>query len=88
MERAAIIADLKVMISEYMGAEDRQQLETIDENVNVFNTLNIDSIDLVDVVIQVENKYGIEIKNEAISGLNTLGKCADAIEARITEKAG
>jgi acyl carrier protein len=37
-------------------------------------------------VIQVENKYGIEVKNETISKLNTVGKCLDVILARLAEK--
>lgn len=86
MERSEIVADLKSMMAEYMSAEDKPRLDTITEDTNLFKELNIDSIDLVDIVIQVENKYGIQIKNEAISGLDTLGKCLDAIQARIAEK--
>jgi len=86
MERAAILADLKSMMREYMSAEDQSKLDAMTDDTNLFNELSIDSIDLVDIVIQVENRYGIEIKNEAISGLNTLGKCLDAIQARLAEK--
>ena len=86
MERAEILADLKSIMAEYMSEEDKQKLDAMTDNTNLFNELNIDSIDLVDIVIRVENKYGIEIKNEAITGLNTLGKCLDAIEARLAEK--
>jgi acyl carrier protein len=86
MERAEILRDLKSMMGEYMAKEDKVNLEHITDDTNLMTDLNMDSIDLVDIVIQVENKYGIEIKNEAISGLNTLGKCLDAIESRLAEK--
>jgi acyl carrier protein len=46
----------------------------------------MDSIDMVDVVIKAENKYGIQIKNETISKLNTVGKCLDVMQERLAER--
>ncbi len=86
MERAEILEELKSMMGEYMHDEDKHKLETITDETDFVQDLNMDSIDLVDIVIQAENKYGIEIKNETISKLNTVGACLDTIQQRLAEK--
>lgn len=86
MERAAILEELKSMMSEYMHDKDKPMLSTITDKTNFVNDLNMDSIDLVDIVIKAENKYGIEIKNETIGKLDTVGACLDVIQQRLNEK--
>jgi acyl carrier protein len=86
MNRAALLDDLKTMMGEYMDNESKLKLANITDDTDFVKDLNMDSIDMVDVVIQVENKYGIEVKNETISKLNTVGKCLDVILARLAEK--
>jgi acyl carrier protein len=86
MERAALLEDLKSLMGEYMHDDDKAKLETITDDTDFVNDLNMDSIDMVDVVIKAENKYGIEIKNETIAKLNTVGKCLDVVQERLAEK--
>jgi acyl carrier protein len=86
MERQEILEELKSMMREYMHDEDKPLLDTMTEKTNFVTDLNMDSIDLVDIVIKAENKYGIEIKNETISKLNTVGACLDVIQQRLAEK--
>jgi acyl carrier protein len=86
MERAALLEELKSLMGEYMHDEDKSKLANITDDTDFVNDLNMDSIDMVDVVIRAENKYGIEIKNETISKLNTVGKCLDVMQERISEK--
>lgn len=86
MERAALLEELKSMMGEYMDEEGKLKLATITDDTDFIKDINMDSIDMVDIVIKVENKYGIEIKNETISKLNTVGKCLDVIQARLAEK--
>ncbi|HVZ98085.1 MAG TPA: phosphopantetheine-binding protein [Chitinophagaceae bacterium] len=86
MERQEILEELKSMMREYMRDEDKPLLDTMTEKTNFVTDLNMDSIDLVDIVIKAENKYGIEIKNETISKLNTVGACLDVIQQRLAEK--
>ncbi len=86
MERQEILEELKSMMLEYMRDEDKPLLDTMTEKTNFVTDLNMDSIDLVDIVIKAENKYGIEIKNETIGKLNTVGACLDVIQQRLAEK--
>ena len=86
MERAALFEELKLIMGEYMDDENKLRLATINDDTDFVNDINMDSIDMVDIVIRVENKYDIEIKNETIAKLNTVGKCLDVIQARLSEK--
>jgi acyl carrier protein len=86
MERSALLEELKSMMGEYLNDTDKLKLATITDDTDFVRDINMDSIDMIDVVIKLENKYGIEIKNETIAGLNTVGKCLDAIQQRLMEK--
>ena len=78
--------ELKSIISEYLEPSEKSKLQSITDNSSFTEDIHMDSIDMVDVVIRVENKYGIAIKNETIPQLNTVGKCLDAIQEKLAEK--
>ncbi len=86
MERALLFEELKLIMGEYMDHESKLKLAVANDDTDFVNDLNMDSIDMVDIVIKVENQYGIEIKNETIAKLNTVGKCLDVIMAKLQEK--
>jgi acyl carrier protein len=86
MERAALFEELKLVMGEYMDDENKLKLAVANDDTDFVIDLNMDSIDMVDIVIRVENQFGIEIKNETIAKLNTIGKCLDVIQARLLEK--
>jgi|HubBroStandDraft_1064217.scaffolds.fasta_scaffold1953279_1 acyl carrier protein len=86
MERSALLTALKSMMGEYMHDDDKGKLDTITDDTDFIKDLHMDSIDLVDMVIKTENMFGIEIKNETIAGLNTVGKCLDIVQDKLAEK--
>jgi len=86
MERTELLHELKSLMGEYMHDEDKKKLDNITDETDFIKDLNMDSIDMVDVVIKAEQKFGIEIKNETISKLNTVGKCLDVMQDRLSEK--
>lgn len=45
--------------------------------------VGIDSLDFVDIVVLVEEKFGIKIKAEEMAGVNTLGAFYDYVESRL-----
>ncbi len=86
MERTDLLEDLKSMMDEYLDAEQKSKLAHIKEDSDFVKDINMDSIDLVDVVIKVENKYGIEIKNEDIPKMKTVRNCLDVIQEQLAAK--
>ncbi len=86
MKREEILIELKTLMGEYMSVEDKVKLSTITDDTSFTTDLNMDSVDLVDIVINAETKFGITIENENISKMVTVGKCLDMIEEKLISK--
>jgi acyl carrier protein len=86
MRREDILSELKVLIGEYISADEKVKLETITDDTNFTTDLNMDSVDLVDIVINAETKFVITIENENIGKMITVGKCLDIIEEKLKSK--
>ena len=59
-----IIVKLKEILKPYV--KDAPNLENLSENTDFINDLNINSANLVDVVLDVEEVFDIEIDNESM----------------------
>ena len=44
--------------------------------------LGADSLDLVDLVMSIEDEFGVEVPDEAIEGLTTVGDAVKFIQAK------
>ncbi len=64
---------------------DRLKVEasTITEEANLFEDLGLDSIDLMTVVMAVEEKFAIEVSDEELEDVTTLGQAADLLSAKV-----
>ena len=47
-----------------------------------FESLDVDSLDLVELAQIVEDEYGVQIKGEDMEGLETVGQAIDLVLAR------
>jgi acyl carrier protein len=56
---------------------------TITEDANLFEDLGLDSIDLMTVVMAVEEKFSIEVSDEELEDVTTLGQAADLLSAKV-----
>lgn len=60
------------------------------ENVTperTFQSLGLDSLDAFNVIADLEDEYGIEIPNEQLMGLRSIGETIAAIEKLTAERA-
>jgi acyl carrier protein len=55
----------------------------ININTNLVKDLNIESLDLVDLVVAFEKKYNIEIKDNDIKNLQTVEDIVNYLEAHV-----
>lgn len=56
----------------------------LEESALLREDVGIDSLDLVDIVVLVEEKFGIKIKPEEMTEVKTLGAFYDYIEKALT----
>ena len=64
-----MLEELKKVICNYVSADESE----IDENTNLRSELAMSSLDLINLAVEVEETYNIELPNEDISGITTLG---------------
>lgn len=70
-------------IKAYLAEQFEVSVDTLSAETNIIDDLGADSLDVVELLVSVEEEFGIEIPDEAAAELNTVGKIAEYIEARI-----
>lgn len=84
MDRAEIIARLKPIVSTYV--EDKGQLENLSETTDFIKDLRINSANLVDIVLDVEEEFGIVIDNLSMEKMLSVGASIDIIETKLAQQ--
>ncbi len=79
--RPDIIDRLHRIVEPYV--EDEEALTSVDEDTNLLEDLSIDSMNLVDIILDVEEEFGIEIDDEAAEQMTTVGSAVDIIASRL-----
>ena len=54
--------------------------EEIDYASNIIDDLGADSLDIVDLVMSIEDEFGIEVPDEALEGMSTVEDMVKYIE--------
>jgi acyl carrier protein len=85
MTRTEILDELKKVISPY--TTNKEQLANIDEQTDLIKDLKINSANLVDIIIDAEAKYDIEIDYDSADKMVNVGTCIDVISEKINQKA-
>lgn len=85
MNRTTILEELKKVLAPYMA--DKEKLSAITEQTDLIKDLQINSANLVDIIIEAEEKYEIEIDMDAAEKINTVGSCIDIIIEKMNQKA-
>lgn len=80
MNREQIKSELESLIGRYV--EDPAVFQTLSEASELVNHLHINSLHLVDIVLDVESAFDIEISPEEADQLRTVGSVLDLIEVK------
>lgn len=84
MNKAAIVEQLKSIVKPFVA--NKEAFENINENTNFITDLNINSANLVDIVLDVEEAFNIEIDNQSMERMLNIQAALDIIEAKLAEK--
>ncbi len=79
MERQELIDKVNVALAE----EFEKELTDITPEANIKETLELDSLSLVDMVALIETEFGVKIKSQEIGGIKTFAALYDFLEERI-----
>ena len=81
MTNQDIISKIETIVTSY--TQRTEGLSEFDESTNFLNDLEINSANLVDVVLDVEDEFDIEIDNESMEGMMTVGDARDIIVKKL-----
>ena len=84
MDKSKIQEELKEIITVYVP--DKKMLDNITLEHDLINDLKINSAHIVDIVLDVEEKYDIIIEDEAIMKMATIGQAIQVINDKLEEK--
>ena len=68
-------------IIELIADELSLEASTITKNTNLEEDLNVDSLDVVELVMRIEETFDIEISDEAAANLKTVEDILNYVEA-------
>jgi acyl carrier protein len=72
-------------IREHLATELEVDAEQIDEGTRFKEDLEADSLDLVELLVELEDQYGIRIPDEQAAKIHTVGQAADFVAAHAAE---
>jgi len=77
MEREEILEKVKVVIVEQLSVEE----DDVTEDASFVDDLGADSLDIVELVMALEDKFGISIPDEEAENIKTVGNAVEFISA-------
>lgn len=75
-------AEVKKIIVEQLGVDGSQ----VTPEAHFIDDLGADSLDTVELIMALEEKFGIEVPDEDAEKLTTVGAAVEYIEKKVTEK--
>lgn len=84
MSDKELLEKLKNIVTPYV--QDKEGLENFDENTDFLNDLKINSANLVDVVLDVEDEFNIEIDNDSMNDMLNVLDAKKIIQLKLAGK--
>ncbi|MFT5714552.1 MAG: acyl carrier protein [Gammaproteobacteria bacterium] len=84
MEKEALIAKLKAIVKPYI--QDEEAFKNLSENTDFVKDLKINSANLVDVILDVEDVFDIRIENEDMEKMLSVKAAMDIVNEKLAAK--
>lgn len=83
MEAVKTKADVIASINEFLADEFEVDIDAIQPEANLAQTLNLDSLDYIDLVVITESNFGFKVKAEDFPGIKTFGDFYNYVIAKL-----
>ena len=84
MDKQELIAKLKIIVKPY--TTNNEAYESLDENTDFIKDLNINSANLVDIVLDIEEQFDVVIENEDMERMLDVKTAMEIIEIKLAAK--
>jgi acyl carrier protein len=82
MEREEALSALREVAVEVLSVDSA----TVQEDARFKEDLDADSLDLVELVMGLEERFDISVPEEDLDGVNTVGQAVDLVMAKVAGK--
>jgi len=79
MSREEILTQLKPVVAEQLGVDESE----VREDASFTEDLNADSLDLAELIMSLEEKFGLQIIDEDAEKLTTVGEAVEFISEHV-----
>ena len=83
MTRGKLITSLQKIVKPYIL--DQIAFENVTEETDFINDLNINSANLIDIILDLEDEFDIEIDDESMENMLSVKSALDIIENKLAE---
>jgi acyl carrier protein len=80
--RENVVAEIKAIVAEHAGIAASE----IRENHHLENDLSLDSLDQVEIVMEVEEQFEIDVPDEVAAEVRTVGDIIEKVRERIARR--
>jgi len=84
IEKVELIKELKEIIKPYV--QNQEAFENLNEDTHFINDLKINSANLVDVILDIEDKFDIEIDNDSMDLMSDVKSAMTIVKDKIAAK--
>ena len=84
MNKPEIIDKLKVIVKPYV--KNQEAFDNLTEQTDFISDLQINSANLVDVILDIEEKFDIVIDNQSMERMLDFKSAIEIIEAKLAKK--
>ncbi len=81
MTREEIFAKVVEIVRPFV--KNQEALDSVDENTNILQDLKVNSARLVDIILDFEDAFNIEVEDEDADAVNTVGDAVGLIAAKV-----
>nr|WP_321221396.1 phosphopantetheine-binding protein [uncultured Psychroserpens sp.] len=84
MTKDQLIAKLKTIVQPYI--QDEEAFNKLSEETDFINDLKINSANLVDVILDVEDEFDIRIENDDMEKMTSVKAAMDIVNEKLAAK--
>ncbi|SDR72612.1 acyl carrier protein [Formosa sp. Hel1_31_208] len=84
MTKDELIAKLKTIVQPYI--QDEEAFQNLSEDTDFINDLKINSANLVDVILDVEDEFDVRIENDDMEKMTSVKAAMEIVNEKLAEK--
>lgn len=77
---------LKTQLREILERSVGEEFATLDDATSLKEGLNLDSVDMLSMTIEIQSAYDISIQSDEVAGITTVGDVLDLVQQKLAAK--